>query len=304
MEFILPYSGDRSPIDEVGPWAVEKHERLRRYLEACTTIMRRQEWCKGYEYVDAFAGAGRARLRNSEISIDGSPRIALGLRHPFTAYTFIDSEQSRAQELQTLVDEFPDRDISVHVGDGNHLIRDEVLGRIRYRDMKRGFIFVDPFSVNVEFETLALIAESRAIEIMLHFPTMVMNRTLLRNNPSSEELAKVDERMTKLWGSNDWQELLYEERQSLFGDVYHLKKRPTGAPYLASQFVNQRLRKIFPQVSEPVIIKNTKGADIYALIFAGHNPTACKIANDIFSRPVQPMLLPIESANLRLELPF
>ena len=51
---------------EVGPWARDKLERLRKHLNAYTTIMRKQRWCQGYVYVDAFAGPGRHRLRQRE----------------------------------------------------------------------------------------------------------------------------------------------------------------------------------------------------------------------------------------------
>ena len=85
----------------VGPWAGEKLEFLSKYLSAYTTILRKQDWCKGYLYIDAFAGAGKAEVRSSnrfELSaqdllfdvsefgredadaqtyIDGSPYVAL-----------------------------------------------------------------------------------------------------------------------------------------------------------------------------------------------------------------------------------
>jgi hypothetical protein len=46
----------------VGPWAKDKLERLQKYLSAYTTIMRKQKLCKGYFYIDAFAGPGEHEL--------------------------------------------------------------------------------------------------------------------------------------------------------------------------------------------------------------------------------------------------
>ena len=114
----------------VGPWAAEKLECLRKYLSAYTTIMRKQtDWCRGYFYIDAFAGAGRAELRrtrnstsvetqplfdvNSSLAsdeeastyIDGSPRVALDIDHPFTRYIFIEQHPARISALQALKDE-------------------------------------------------------------------------------------------------------------------------------------------------------------------------------------------------------
>lgn len=42
--------------DVIGPWSEDKLDLLGRYLHAYTVIMRAQDWCKGYHYIDAFAG--------------------------------------------------------------------------------------------------------------------------------------------------------------------------------------------------------------------------------------------------------
>ena len=52
-------------VPEVGPWAEDKLECLRKYLAAYTTILRKQRF-KGYGYVDAFAGAGTAKIRKKK----------------------------------------------------------------------------------------------------------------------------------------------------------------------------------------------------------------------------------------------
>ena len=52
-------------VPEVGPWAEDKLECLREYLSAYTTILRKQRF-KGYVYVDAFAGAGTAKIRRKK----------------------------------------------------------------------------------------------------------------------------------------------------------------------------------------------------------------------------------------------
>ena len=113
----------------VGPWAAEKLVCLEKYLSAYTTILRRRsDWCQGYFYVDAFAGAGRAKLRgtddkqppdpqllfdNSETAaddddknqyIDGSPRVALSIKYPFTHYYFFEKDTERIAQLLDLQD--------------------------------------------------------------------------------------------------------------------------------------------------------------------------------------------------------
>ena len=83
-----------------------------------------------------------------------------------------------------------------------------------------------------------------------------------------------------------------------------MKKRRTGADFLSRLFVQERLRPLFKHVTDPIVIKNTHGADIYALIFAGNNKTGAKIANDVFRKNYEPVSHPPEPATLSLELPF
>jgi hypothetical protein len=52
------------------------------------------------------------------------------------------------------------------------------------------------------------------------------------------------------------------------------------------------------------VIKNTHGADIYGLIFAGHNETGAKIADYVFRKRIEPVRQTPPPATLSLELPF
>jgi three-Cys-motif partner protein len=93
---------------------------------------------------DSFAGAGRSRIRaawdgaddedlqllddefvrSEEQFIEGSPHRALALEHPFTLYHFFDADAGRAAFLEGLRAEYPDRKISVKIGDANAVIQD------------------------------------------------------------------------------------------------------------------------------------------------------------------------------------
>ena len=61
-------SRDEGELMDVGPWAREKLECLRKYLAAYTTTLRNQHWLKGYFYVDAFAGPGSLKVRQEQAS--------------------------------------------------------------------------------------------------------------------------------------------------------------------------------------------------------------------------------------------
>ncbi len=68
--------------------------------------------------------------------------------------------------------------------------------------------------------------------------------------------------------------------------------------FLSRLFVEERLKPLFTHVTDPIVIKNTHGADIYCLIFAGHNETGAKIANDVFRKKSS------RSSRCRRLLPF
>src|ERR1700731_3279486 len=91
---------------EVGPWAKQKLDALRQYLEFYTRVLKYQgSWLRGTIFVDAFAGPGLSRVRtkpktdapaglfatdaesdNAEIEfLNGSPRVALDIENPFSA---------------------------------------------------------------------------------------------------------------------------------------------------------------------------------------------------------------------------
>ena len=65
-------------LDKIGFWSEIKLEIIKEYANAYTSIMSKQSWCKGYVYIDAFAGAGTHISRRTGEMVLGSPLNALG----------------------------------------------------------------------------------------------------------------------------------------------------------------------------------------------------------------------------------
>ena len=92
-----------------GSWTTEKLERVRKYLSAYATIMKRQNF--HFAYIDAFAGTGyrtdrqdadSGELMFPEIAeqevqefLDGSARIALQVQPRFQKYILIEKDENR-----------------------------------------------------------------------------------------------------------------------------------------------------------------------------------------------------------------
>jgi three-Cys-motif partner protein len=96
---------DGLPLDEVGPWAKVKHERLRKYVDI--TRATRRKWVRGSggaTYIDLYCGTGRAIIRGTQEKIDGSPLVAFKSARdgdvPFSEIHIADSskESCRAAE--------------------------------------------------------------------------------------------------------------------------------------------------------------------------------------------------------------
>jgi three-Cys-motif partner protein len=117
----------KEKIDEIGRWSEDKLGLLKKYLEAYVRIMKNQPWCKGFYYIDAFAGTGKPKIKDEERFIDGSPRCALTIKYPFTGYFFIEKSDWRIKKLESLEKEFSNLKIKIINDDCNKVLLDFVI---------------------------------------------------------------------------------------------------------------------------------------------------------------------------------
>jgi three-Cys-motif partner protein len=266
--------------DIIGKWSLEKLELLPKYLSGYLRILTKQTWCRGYEYIDAFAGTGKPKTKDEQKYVDGSPRIALGLAPSFTQYHFIEQADWRAKKLEKLRAEFPTHGITIYHGDCNKILREQILPQLSYSSKKRAIAFVDPFGMQFEWETMEDLAQTKTVEVILNFPVMAINRGVLRKHP--EMISKAGrERLDRFWGTKDWTVDLYMEERTLFG--IETVKRPHSGKEFGYAF-KKRLGEIFRHCSIPILMANSKNAPLYCMLFAGHNETGKKIAEGIFMK--------------------
>jgi three-Cys-motif partner protein len=62
---------------EIGEWSEIKLEIIKKYASAYTNILSKKAWCRGYVYIDAFAGAGKHISKTTGNLVHGSPLNAL-----------------------------------------------------------------------------------------------------------------------------------------------------------------------------------------------------------------------------------
>jgi len=288
-----------------GDWTEEKLNRIRKYLPAYTTILK--EYNFKYAYIDAFAGTGYRTLkdtdeqsqlllpeltdRESQQFMDGSARIALQVKPRFNKYIFIEKDKNKIPDLEQLKVEFPDKsqDITIVNDDANTYLK--TLCDKDWRS-NRAVLFLDPFGMQIPWETIVAIAQTQAIDLWYLFPLGVaVNRLLTRDGNIKEVLKK---KLDETFGTTDWFDAFYTIKQqeiqqlSLFEDsslTSNQVEKIANYDSISRYFV-ERLEEIFAGVApNPLILRNSRNSPLYLLCFASGNPkgstTAIKIAQHI-----------------------
>ena len=266
-------------LDHVGIWSEIKLEIIKKYANAYTSIMKKQSWCKGYVYIDAFAGAGKHISRRTGEQIPGSPLNALDVKPPFTEDHFIDLDQDRADVFKLIAKENPG--VHAYHDDCNDVLVNKIFPKLTYDSFKRALCILDPYGLQLNWETIKAAAELKTIDIFINFPIMDINRNVL-----FEDFAKAKpediERMNAFWGDDSWKQLLYREQVTLFGETQRIRVEDYHA--LAKEFC-RRLKKVgFQYVPEPILMTNGKNGPLYYLCFASQKNAANDIARDIFKK--------------------
>ncbi len=263
------------PIDVVGLWSELKLEIVREYAQAYTTILTNQQQFS-CAYVDGFAGPG-VHIGKAGEWISGSPLNALNVQPPFNDYYLIDLDNRRV----SLLNKFAESKPSVHVfgGDCNRVLLEKVFPQIRYEDYRRGLCLLDPYGLHLHWKVVAEAGRMRTIDLFVNFPLMDMNMNVLRHDQrkvDSEQAA----RMTAFWGDESWRDVAYRTDEDLFGF-----SEKAGNAAIVNAY-RKRLIAVggFPNVPEPIPMRNSKGLEVYYLFFASQKPVAKKIITDIFAK--------------------
>ncbi|HSH01242.1 MAG TPA: three-Cys-motif partner protein TcmP [Anaerolineae bacterium] len=278
-----------------GDWTEEKLKRIDMYLRAYTKILDKRNF--RFAYIDAFAGTGYRTLEQEQYQNElmfpmlfeeslkfyrGSAQIALQVQPRFTRYIFIEKDIERFKELKQLKVDYPElaEDIWPINSDCNSYLQDLCLNYKWKRN--RAVLFLDPFGMQVEWNTIEAIASTKAIDLWLLFPLGVAVNRLLRRDGQISDIFQ--QKLNNLFGTTDWFDAFYAPKQqpSLFDDDLGLEKRVT-LKQIGDYFV-QRLQSVFEHVAEnPLPLYNSKGNPLYLLCFAAHNKTAVKIAQHILT---------------------
>jgi three-Cys-motif partner protein len=156
-------------LPEARDWAETKYRLIGNYAEMFATSMR-GKWDTRV-YVDLFAGAGRARVRETQAIVPTSAMLALQVRHPFDRYVFCDINSDRLRALKIRADrDSPEREVRLVAGDCN-ASASLILAEIPRARRVLSFCVVDPYRVaDLNFATVAALAE-RSVDFLVLIPS-------------------------------------------------------------------------------------------------------------------------------------
>jgi len=297
-----------------GEWTTEKLNILQKYLQAYVTVMKKQRFT--LYYIDAFAGTGyrdekiddkimdweylslfpEMAENDSRQFLEGSARLALQVKPPFDHYIFVEINPSRCTELELLKEEFPQLSDRINIinEDANLYLRKLCYNKNWKREWARGVLFLDPYAMQVEWDTIKAIASTEVFDLWYLFPVMAVNRLLKKDGKISEANKN---RLDRIFGTPNWEEALY--RRDPQGSILEfLDDRPVedrsvkaaGVEALKS-FIIGRLEEVYPGVAKnPRVLCNSKNSPLFLFCFAVSTRSpkginlALKIAQEILSK--------------------
>lgn len=279
MDDITDEHLDQSVLDEIGTWSERKHAIIQDYSKAYTAIMANAkksvakfEW----DYIDGYAGAGLCRKKGTGEIVKGSALNSLDIDPPFTRFTFIELDERKHRILKSQTTHIAE--VENVNGDTNVVLPRDIVPRYNFKNYRRSFCLLDPYQhKHLDWETIQSVGRIKTMDLLLHFPTMPMNRGALHRD--GDVAPDEAEAMTRFWGDESWRKAAYVQRNGLLSNLG--PEKATDLEF-ASAFC-ERLKKEagFHGTTQPIPMKNSHGALMYYLIFALPNNTATNAARGV-----------------------
>jgi len=166
-DYFVPAQDDGLITNPIGPWAEDKYRYVGMYAEMFSTGMK-NKWPRRL-YLDLFSGPGYSRVRDTGRVVLGSPMIALSLPDPFDEYVFSDESPEALDALRIRVAGL-DQQLPVTYIPGDANVAVARIGKVVSATPSKStlsFCFLDPYKLNIHFQTVERIAEGRAVDFLI-----------------------------------------------------------------------------------------------------------------------------------------
>ena len=250
-----------------GAWTELKLAAVSYYFGFFTKVLKERSF--ELWYIDAFAGSG-TRVEKIETGglLEGAPATvttqelagsvlkALLIDPPFRRLVFIEGHGGRFRELDAIREAHPERQIECRHGEANDELRRIFTsppwsGQQGSAGKLRAVVFLDPFGMNVEWETLTRLARTRSVDVWYLFPLLAVTRQL------AGDLSRVDDHkqssLDNIFGTTNWRDELYatEVKADLFAEIVTTSSRKVSREQIES-YARNRLLTVFGYVSQPL----------------------------------------------------
>jgi three-Cys-motif partner protein len=288
-----------------GSWSESKLACVGEYAVAYLQVMQQQTWAT-LHYIDAFAGRGRQTLRGgaadalldaeleneeAEAFLVGSAvrvlRASCQSTRGFDHFTFIDAHRPSCDELHAVVSEECPELLPVcdfECDDANAALG-TCLTTIDWRT-GRALVFLDPFGLEVRWETVEALAATGACDVWYLFPLGGVIRMMTNSGQIPDSWRR---RLDGLFGTTDWYDEFYPASQgSLFGEK-DVPLKDASTKHVVG-YIRRRLATVFPAVSDAAVLTNSRGFPLFALVLGVANPrpaaqqAALRIGNHLVKR--------------------
>jgi three-Cys-motif partner protein len=181
---------------------------------------------------------------------------AIAVVPAFDHFVFIEKNDLRCSALADIQNENPGVNIRIIGGEANEVLRelvDEQPWARKDNSNSRGVVFLDPYALHVDWETLKALASTRVFDVWYLFPIRDTIRQLARNFEGIGPKEAMLDRLLR----PEWRELYSiapEEtlKRDLFDQPVESAMRRVVFVGQFEQWLKKRLEKEFKFVSEPL----------------------------------------------------
>jgi three-Cys-motif partner protein len=172
------------PIDEVGSWALEKHERLIKYINASRGARRKSlppSGTGGASYIDLYCGSGKSIIRDTGQTIDGSPLVAFNCARaanaPFSEIHIADHNAKRRAAAAARI-KSAGGNATQHEGTAFEAVS-SVVNFINPTGLH--FAFLDPYNLqDLPFAVIEQLSRFQRMDMVIHVSVQDLQRNLDR----------------------------------------------------------------------------------------------------------------------------
>jgi three-Cys-motif partner protein len=279
-----------------GPWTEIKLDAVEYYLKCYTKALKRvglDLW-----YIDAFAGSGDreterqvggifegAPIETVRETLAGSARRALSVQPAFDHFVFIEKNEKRCEALGETRLENPSTDIQIIRGEANHVLKSLVKAppwNKRDNGSSRGVVFLDPYALHVDWETVQALSSTRVLDVWYLFPIRDTLRQLARDfkgiGPKEPMLDRVlGKEWRELYSIKPVHEPPIADMFAVFDGIESDQIEPEMERVVSleqfEQWLKKRLEDVFQFVSEPLPLLATPNRQLFSLFLGVANPS-------------------------------